>query len=80
MSEKNVQVIATCVAASKNAICVTLGKPGEGRTEFWIPSSQVHDNSEVYQKGDTGKLIMSRWIAQQKNIENQCDDYEVDDD
>lgn len=31
--------------------------------EFWVPQSQVHDNSPVYEQGDTGKLIVTSWFA-----------------
>ena len=79
MTTKNVSIEATAVAGTSSAICVTLGKPGVGRTEYWIPQSQIHDNSEVYKAGDTGKLIMSRWIAKKKDIEDRCEDYDDDD-
>jgi len=32
----------------------------------WVPSSQIHDDSEVYRDGDHGKLVITRWIAEQK--------------
>jgi len=34
--------------------------------EEWIPKSQIDDNSEVYEKGHVGNLIVSQWIAKQK--------------
>ena len=34
----------------------------------WIPYSQIHDDSEIYAKGDTGSLIISRWIAEEKGL------------
>jgi hypothetical protein len=37
-------------------------------TEYWIPQSQIHDDSEVYRAGDVGTLIISEWIASQKGI------------
>lgn len=36
--------------------------------EVWIPKSQVDDDSEVYHEGDTGKLVVSVWIATQKGL------------
>ena len=36
--------------------------------EFWIPFSQIHDDSEVYEQGDTGQLIISRWLARKKGL------------
>lgn len=40
--------------------------PGEG--EMWIPQTQIHDDSEVYQEGDVGKLVITKWIAEQKGL------------
>lgn len=34
----------------------------------WIPKSQIHSDSEVYQQGDEGTLIVSEWIAEQKGL------------
>jgi len=36
--------------------------------QLWIPKSQVHDDSDVYQDGDHGDLVISRWIAEQKEL------------
>ncbi len=36
--------------------------------EIWIPKSQVDDDSEVYQSGTEGKLIISEWIAEKKGL------------
>ena len=32
----------------------------------WIPKTQVHDDSEVWQDGHFGDLVVTEWIAQQK--------------
>lgn len=37
--------------------------------ERWIPVSQLHDDSEVWQEsevGETGKLVVSTWLARQE--------------
>ena len=42
---------------------------GEGNLEdglLWVPQSQIHDDSEVWQEGDSGTLVVTRWIAEQK--------------
>jgi len=39
-----------------------------GDKKEWIPLSQVDDDSEVYQTGDEGVLIISEWIATQKGL------------
>lgn len=36
--------------------------------ELWIPKSQIHDDSEVYASGHTGKLVISEWIAREKSL------------
>lgn len=35
-------------------------------TEFWVPYSQVHDNSDVYKKGDRGSLVVNTWLAEDR--------------
>lgn len=36
--------------------------------EVWIPKSQLHDDSEVYKADTEGTLIISEWIAKQKEL------------
>lgn len=36
--------------------------------KIWIPKSHIRDESEVYEKGTEGKLVISEWIAEQKNL------------
>jgi len=40
--------------------------------DLWFPDSQIDDNaSEIYsgcKRGDTGKLVITEWIAKQKGI------------
>lgn len=40
--------------------------------EFWIPKSQIHDDSEIYsshQLGEEGELVLPYWFAEQKGLE-----------
>ena len=46
----------------KALLCVIEGE------ETWIPKGQIHDDSEVHEKGTNGTLIISRWIAIQKDL------------
>ena len=39
----------------------------EGKDK-WVPISQIDDDSEVYQKGDTGALIVSEWWAVESGL------------
>ena len=34
----------------------------------WVPKSQIHDDSEVYQSGTSGKLIVSQWWAEKEEL------------
>lgn len=54
---------AICTAATDNAILVLI----EGK-QYWIPQSQIDDESEVWRKGDEGTLVISEWIAYEKGI------------
>ena len=33
----------------------------DGDKQFWVPKSVVHDDSEAWKKGDTGKLVVKAW-------------------
>lgn len=37
--------------------------------EHWIPKSQINDDSEVYEEGGEGTLIIPRWLADEKGID-----------
>jgi hypothetical protein len=52
-------------AETANAICVTIGDE-----KVWFPKGQIHEDSEVFNSGknSTGRLIVSRWIAEQKGL------------
>lgn len=36
--------------------------------EIWIPKSQITDDSEVYETGTEGTLVVTEWIAEQKGL------------
>ena len=36
--------------------------------EVWIPKSQISEDSDVKEEGDEGTLIVSEWIAIQKEL------------
>lgn len=36
--------------------------------EQWIPRSQIAEESEVQDEGDTGTLVVSAWIAKEKGL------------
>lgn len=37
-------------------------------SDVWIPKSQIDDDSEVFEKGHEGKLVVSEWIAKEKGL------------
>jgi hypothetical protein len=39
----------------------------EGKAH-WIPQSQIHDDSEIWKLGDKGKLVITRWMAELKEL------------
>lgn len=53
----------TCIGGSAKALLVLI----DGR-QHWIPDSQVHEDSEVWRRGDKGKLVVTMWIAEQKGL------------
>jgi hypothetical protein len=36
--------------------------------EIWIPKSQIHDDSEVYEDGGEGDLVINEWLAIEKGL------------
>ena len=46
----------------KAALCTIDGE------DYWIPKSQISDDSEVYKRGTEGLLIVSEWIATEKEL------------
>ena len=35
---------------------------------MWVPQSHIHDDSDVSKKGDVGEIVISRWLANQKDL------------
>lgn len=53
----------TAIAQTDAALCVVV----DGK-KVWIPLSQIDDDSEVYENGHSGELVVSQWIAEQKGL------------
>jgi hypothetical protein len=49
-------------ATDKALLCEIHGE------EIWIPKSQIHDDSEVYEADTEGDLIIPRWLAEKKGL------------
>jgi hypothetical protein len=58
---------AQAIAGTEKALRVQLESEDEPR---WIPRSQVHDDSEVYDDKDnaTGDLVVTRWFAEKEGL------------
>lgn len=53
-----------CSRETEKAILVML----PDNDEKWIPKSQVHDDSEVFEDGNHGVLIISKWFADKEDL------------
>lgn len=64
MSEDLWRHPARVVHNTDNALLVDI----EG-DEYWIPKSQIHDDSEVWKKGQEGDLVIHYWYARKLGFE-----------
>jgi len=51
-----------CTRCTKLAILVVMSNGDE----VWMPRSVIHDNSEVYDDGHDGKIIVHEWWAEER--------------
>lgn len=56
---------ATVIAVSAKAIRVKIKESGE---THWIPSSVIHDDSEVFDRGHEGELVVKQWWAEKEGL------------
>lgn len=57
---------ATCLKETDKAILVETPDHSE---EFWVPKSQVSEESDVQTEEDEGDLIVTKWWATQNSID-----------
>lgn len=55
-----------CTRATDKAVCVRL--EADAAKELWIPQSCVHDDSEVWQSGQAGNVVVKRWWAEERGL------------
>lgn len=36
--------------------------------DVWVPKSLIHDDSEVYEPGHHGKLVVAQWFAEKEGL------------
>lgn len=58
---------ASCDRETKLALLCVI-PAGRRRVEKWIPKSQIHDDSEVYKPGTSGKLVITGWFAEREGL------------
>ncbi len=56
--------IQDCKAIGATEKAVLVETPDHGKV--WIPRSQIHDDSEVYEKGHDGSLVVTAWYARKQ--------------
>jgi hypothetical protein len=66
-----------CLRETDRAILVQMkgeDRPDTGgfasECEIWIPKSVLHDDSEVYEKGGTGTVIVFAWYAEKEGLDH----------
>jgi len=60
--------VGKCTRDTDKALFVVYN---EDAGQQWVPKSVVHDDSEIWKRGDAGKLIVKMWWAE-KNILNNA--------
>lgn len=55
----------TCRAQTDKAIMVVLEDDGRA---IWIPQSCVHADSEVWEHGQSGRVVVLTWWAAKENL------------
>jgi len=66
MGEKDFERFAKVTCLKETAAAILVDISGHS---YWIPKSQISDDSEVYQIGTEGELIVSSWFCEKEGIE-----------
>lgn len=72
MNDKGISLgQSTATRESDRALLVqieasVIGLKTGGTVKIWVPKSQIHDDSEVFQNGQSGKLVVTEWLAKEK--------------
>jgi len=51
------------IGESANAVLCQIGK-----RQIWIPKSQITDDSEVFADDQSGKLVITAWLAEREDL------------
>lgn len=59
----------TCLRATPNAILVQRRREdGSAGRSLWVPQSVVHADSEVFEQGHQGRLVLFTWWARKEGL------------
>lgn len=61
--EPSVYEPVVCIHATEKAILCRFGDGTRRPLEVWIPQAAVSDDSEVYAKGHSGKLVVKAFFV-----------------
>jgi len=61
--EDVVRVDARIIRATEKAVLAVIDDE-----EVWIPQSVIHDDSDVWQEGDDGELVIQGWWARKTGL------------
>jgi len=65
MSQGTELGIGAVKRATDKALLVSLDELGE---EKWIPIAVIHDDSEVYEEGHEGEVVVASWWAEKEGL------------
>jgi hypothetical protein len=57
--------VDNCVCSTTTGKAILVACEGE---EVWVPTSQIHEDSEVYKPGTEGILVIPQWVAEMKEL------------
>lgn len=64
-------VVATRKSASGLALLCTIPTDDDENPRLeWIPISQITDDSEVWEEGDEGDLVIKSWLARERGLDD----------
>lgn len=59
---------AQATRGTERALLCRLTTDRGERREVWVPRSQITDDSEVFEVGDDGKLVVKSWFAEREGL------------
>ncbi len=56
------------IRGTERALLCRLTTDKGDRREVWVPRSQITDDSEVFEVGDAGELVIKAWFAEREGL------------